>query len=437
MKFAVPRIFRHLAAVAFCSSACCQTWEREEVRFETIQSRARDLSNKPYAAPNRDALPAWIHNLTRDQYQDIRFNPNQALWATDHLPFRAMFFHPGFLYHEPVTLNEFTSSHQQQIRLAEAYFNYGPSLQKHGDLPPDGGFSGFRLHSPLNTPDIFDELISFQGSTSWRALGKGQRYGVSSRAIAVNTEIQGVTEELPTFREFWLRKPPTDDTYARFYALLDGPSYSGAYEFTVHPGNETIVVVHAVLFTRRAVQRLGIAPMSSLFWFGENSRRHFDDVHPEVHHSDGLAMRMSTGERLWRPLNNDSGKLEISFFNSEKCDGFGLLQRDRRFAAYEDADANYQIRPSLWVEPTSDWGAGRIVLMEMPTSNGLSDNTMAMWEPSHTPQPGERIEFSYRQCWTTNPDPAQADGFVVATRTGVPDPTREQRSFVIEFTGKT
>jgi glucans biosynthesis protein len=177
--------------------------------------------------------------------------------------------------------------------------------------------------------------------------------------------------------------------------------------------------------------------MSSLFWFGENSRRHFDDVHPEVHHSDGLAMRMSTGERLWRPLNNDSGKLEISFFNSEKCDGFGLLQRDRRFAAYEDADANYQIRPSLWVEPTSDWGAGRIVLMEMPTSNGLSDNTMAMWEPSHTPQPGERIEFSYRQCWTTNPDPAQADGFVVATRTGVPDPTREQRSFVIEFTGKT
>jgi glucans biosynthesis protein len=436
MKLVVPRIFRLLAIVALSSSACGQTWEREDVGFDHIQSRALDLSNKPYTAPNRESLPAWIHNLTCEQYQDIRFNPNQALWATDNLPFRAMFFHPGYLYREPVTLNEFTSSHQQQIRLAEAYFNYGPLLQKHGELPPDGGFAGFRLHAPLNTPDNFDELISFQGASYWRALGKNQRYGISARGIAVDTEVEDVTEELPNFREFWLRKPQADDTHARFYALLDGPSYAGAYAFTVHPGNETLVDVRAVLFTRRAVQRLGIAPMSSMFWFGENSRRRFDDVHPEVHNSDGLAIRMGTGERLWRPISNDSGKLELNFFNMEKCDGFGLLQRDRRFAAYEDGDANYQLRPSLWVEPTSDWGAGRVILMEIPTTNGLADNAVAMWEPSHTPQPGDRIEFSYRQYWTMNQDPSQADGHVVATRSGVPDATREQRTFVVEFAGK-
>ena len=435
MTLAVPRLITLLASVALASPALCQ-WEREDVGFDSIQSRARDLANKPYIAPNRDALPAWMNNLSYDQYRDIRFNPNQALWAADNLPYRAMFFHPGYLYREPVTLNEFTKSHQQQIRLAEAYFNYGPLVQKHGDLPPDGGFAGFRLHAALNNPDVFDELITFQGASYWRALGKNQRYGISSRGIAVDTGIEGVTEEFPSFREFWLRKPEEGDTHARFYALLDGPSYAGAYKFRVLPGNETIVEVQAVIFTRRAVQRLGIAPMSSMFWFGENSKRRFDDFRPEVHDSDGLAIRMGTGERLWRPISNDSGKLEFSFFNMDQCDGFGLLQRDRRFAAYEDGEASYHQRPSLWIEPTSDWGAGRVMLMEIPTNNELSDNAVALWEPAQTPKPGDRIEFSYRQHWTMNPDPSQAGGHVVATRTGVHAWQPEQRTVVVEFTGK-
>jgi glucans biosynthesis protein len=183
------------------------------------------------------------------------------------------------------------------------------------------------------------------------------------------------------------------------------------------------------------VQRLGIAPMSSMFWFGENSRRRFDDFRPEVHDSDGLAIRTGTGERLWRPISNDTGKLEFSFFDMEKCDGFGLLQRDRRFAAYEDGEADYQLRPSLWIEPTSDWGPGRVMLMEIPTTNELSDNTVAMWEPARTPQPGDRIEFAYRQHWTLDEDPSMADGHVVATRTGVHDWQPEQRTMVVEFSG--
>lgn len=435
MTLAVSRIHTLLASLTLTATAFCQTWEREDVGFDSIQSRARDLANRPYVAPNRDSLPAWMNNLTYDQYRDIRFNPNQALWAADNLPFRAMFFHPGYLYREPVVLNEFTSSHQQKIRLAEAYFNYGPLIQKHGDLPPDGGFAGFRLHAPFNKPDFYDELIVLQGASYWRALGKNQRYGISARGIAVDTGIDGATEEFPGFREFWLRKPEAGDTNARFYALLDGPSYAGAYAFKVHPGNDTIVDVKAVIFTRRAVSRLGIAPMSSMFWFGENSRRRFDDFRPEVHDSDGLAIRMGTGERIWRPISNDSGKLEFSFFNMEKCDGFGLLQRDRRFNAYEDGEASYHLRPSLWIEPTSDWGAGRVMLMEIPATNELSDNTVALWEPARTPQPGDRIEFSYRQHWTMDPDPSQAGGHVVATRSGVHDWQPEQRTIIVEFTG--
>ena len=432
----MPRNFILLATLGtLTTSALCQTWEREDVGFESIQSRARDLANKPYEAPKRDSLPAWMNELTYDQYRDIRFNPNQALWATEKLPFRAMLFHPGYLYREPVVLNEFTSTHQQQIRLAEAFFNYGPLISKHGDLPSDGGFSGFRLHAPLNNPDVYDELAAFQGASYWRALGKGQHYGISSRGIAIDTGTEGVTEEFPSFREFWLRKPEATDTFARVYALLDGPSYSGAFAFKINPGNVTIVDVQAVLFTRRAVQRLGIAPMSSMFWFGENSRRRFDDFRPEVHDSDGLAIRTGSGERLWRPISNDTGKLEFSFFDMEKCAGFGLLQRDRRFSAYEDGEAAYHQRPSLWIEPTSDWGPGRVMLMEIPTTDERQDNTVALWEPARTPQPGDRMEFSYRQHWTMDEDPALADGHVVATRTGMHEWEPQQRTMVVEFTG--
>ncbi len=431
----MPRTFILFASFGILTTSAFADWGREEVTFESIQSRARDLANKPYVAPNRDSLPAWMNDLTYDQYRDIRFNPNQALWAAEKLPFRAMFFHPGYRFREPVALNEFTATHNQGIRLTEAFFNYGPLVSKHGDMPQDGGFAGFRIHSALNKPDYFDEIAVFQGASYWRAVGKGQRYGISSRGIAIDTGAEGATEEFPSFREFWLKKPDANDTEELIYALLDGPSYSGAYEFKLKPGDSTIINVHALLYARRAVKRLGIAPMSSMFWFGENSRRRFDDFRPEVHDSDGLAIRMGTGERLWRPISNDTGNVEYSFFDMEKCDGFGLLQRDRRFDAYEDGEAAYHLRPSLWVEPTTNWGPGRVMLMELATNREDDDNAVAMWEPAHTPQAGEVVEYSYRQHWTMDEDPSQAEGHVVATRSGVHGWQDGLRTMVVEFTG--
>jgi glucans biosynthesis protein len=278
-------------------------------------------------------------------------------------------------------------------------------------------------------------MIVLQGASYWRALGKGQRYGISARGLAVDTGIEGGEEEFPLFREFWLGKPVKGDAAATFFALLDGPSYTGAYAFRVEPGDDTVVTVNAVLFARKAVRRLGIAPMSSMYWFGENSRRRFDDFRPEVHDSDGLAIRTGSGERIWRPLVNDTGRLEFSFFKMDKCDGFGLLQRDRRFVAFEDGEAAYHLRPSLWIEPTSDWGPGRVVLMEIPTENELTDNTVALWEPEATPQAGDRVEFAYKQHWTMAANPSQAAGRVVATRTGVHKWQPEQRTLVVEFAG--
>jgi len=436
MREVVPRTITLLLAIA--TGSCFvqgQNWEREDVGFGEIQDRARDLAKEPYSAPDRDTLPEWMNDLTYDQYRDIRFKPEQSMWAADKLPFRAMFFHPGYLFREPVVLNEITATHQQRIRLTEEYFNYGDLIKNHGALPPEAGFAGFKLLSPLNQSDVFDELVVFQGASYWRALGKGQRYGISARGIAVNTGVDGMSEEFPGFREFWLKKPDLKDEIVRIYALMDGPSYTGAYSFKVRPGKDTIIDVRAVIFVRTAAKRLGIAPMSSMFWFGENSRRRFDDFRPEVHDSDGLAIRMGSGECLWRPISNDTGKLEFSFFEMEKCEGFGLLQRDRRFSAYEDGEAAYDLRPSLWIEPTSDWGPGNVMLMEIPTANELADNTVAMWEPEKTPQAGDRLEFSYRQHWTMDDDPSKAGGHVVATRSGVHDWQPNQRTIIVEFAG--
>jgi glucans biosynthesis protein len=431
----VQRIIILSAGIIMAGPASAQTWKREDVTFEKIEAQAKELAAQPYAAPDKEALPGWMKQLNYDQYRDIRFIPEHALWRDGGLPFRAMLFHPGYLFREPVTVHEFTDTHQQRLRLSEALFHYGPLVGERGEMPPDAGFGGFRIHSPLNRPDLFDELAVFQGASYWRALGKGQRYGISARGIAVDTGADGGAEEFPLFREFWLKKPAAADQATLLFALLDGPSLTGAYGFIIQPGESTVMTVRAVLFPRKPVKRLGLAPMSSMFWFGENSKRRFDDFRPEVHDSDGLAIHLGTGEKIWRPLANDSGKLEFSFFAMDRCNGFGLLQRDRRFAAYEDGEADYHQRPSLWIEPTGDWGAGKVMLMEIPTANELADNIVALWEPSRSPQPGERFEFSYKQHWTLDEDPAAAGGRVVATRTGLHEWQPEQRTMVVEFAG--
>lgn len=412
-----------------------QTWKRDDVDFGKFENRARELAQQPYRPPERDVLPRWMKTLSYDQYRDIRFRGDQSLWAQENLPFRAQFFHPGYIYREPVQIHEFTSSHAQEVRFTPAFFEYGHLVGDRGEVPANAGFAGVKFLAALNGGAPIDEMTVFQGTSYWRALGKGQHYGLSARGIAIDTGAEGASEEFPSFREFWLKKPSPGDNQLLMMAILDGPSVTGAYAFAIQPGQTTSMAVHAVLFPRKEVKRLGIAPLSSMYWFGENSRQRFDDFRPEVHDSDGLAIKLSTGECLWRPISNDSGKLEFSFFEANKLAGFGLLQRDRRFSSYEDAEAAYHKRPSVWIQPTNDWGDGSVMLMEIPTKHETSDNLVAMWVPKETPKPGQRYEFDYQQHWSMDEDPAKAGGHVVATRTGVHDWQPEQRTVAVEFTG--
>lgn len=281
-----------------------------------------------------------------------------------------------------VPINEIVNGRIHPLKYSPAYFDYGKNRLNTDELS-ELGYAGFRLHNPLNTRKYYDELVSFLGASYFRALGKHQKYGLSARGLAIDTAVQ-TGEEFPIFREFWLVRPKRNDKSVTVYALLDSPSAAGIYTFVITPGENTVMDVDAKIFPRKEINKLGIAPLTSMYLFGENTKNKFDDHRPEVHDSDGLLVLNGNGEWLWRPLDN-SKYLRISAFVDENPKGFGLLQRDRDPAHYLDFEANYEQRPSAWVEPVGDWGKGWIELVEIPSQQEIHDNVVTYWVPKEKP----------------------------------------------------
>jgi glucans biosynthesis protein len=240
-------------------------------------------------------------------------------------------------------------------------------------------------------------------------------------------------EEFPNFTEFWLVKPSPGARDLVIYALLEGPSATGAYAFRVAPGEQTQVEVKARLFFRRKVERLGIAPLTSMFFFGENSRRRFDDFRPEVHDSDGLLLHFDGGEWIWRPLENPAS-IAVNSFQMRNPRGFGLVQRDRDFANHQDLETHAEQRPSVWIVPQGDWGEGRVELVEIPTDTEKNDNIVAFWVPAAIPVPGEERTFSYLLHWYGDDPTRPSGGRVVATRQDA-GTIEGGRRFIVDFAG--
>ncbi len=387
--------------------------------FQNLNSEALRLAKAPYA-PRESRVPAKLLNpeFTYDQYRDIRFDPKHAWWKDEALPFQLQFFHPGFIYAKTVQLSEVVDGAAKPIPFSTALFSYGPQ-SKLDALPSDMGYTGFRVHYSLNDPAYLDELIVFQGASYFRALGRGMRYGLSARGLAVDTAAPS-GEEFPDFVSFYLVRPTKDADAIKLYALLDSPSVAGVYQFEINPGDETVTTVTATLYLRAGAEgkTLGLAPLTSMFWYGENSEHRFSDLRPEVHDSDGLLMERGNGERIWRPLTNPE-QIRTSSFSDENPRGFGLSQRDRAYANYEDMEADYHLRPSTWVEPIGNWGAGSVRLVELSTPDETHDNIVAFWVPEKTYTALEPITFSYRLHWLLeNPEKMKRSGHVLATRLG-------------------
>ncbi|WP_336486531.1 glucan biosynthesis protein [Methylobacterium nigriterrae] len=414
--------------------------------FENVERRARDLAGAPFDA-REPVLPPQLAALDYDAWRDIRFRPEKAFLGEAGGPFRLQLFHRGFLYRRPVTVNLVRGGLATSIPYQAALFDLGRTrIEK--PLPVDLGFAGIRLHTNLNRPNLLDELIVFLGASYYRFLGREQLYGLSARALAANIEGEGGPEEFPFFREFWVEVPERGADACTLYALLDGPSITGAYRFGVHPGDETSVSVEARLFPRRDLATIGLAPLTSMYFIGENDRAAADDYRPELHDSDGLLIASGSGEWIWRPLDNPAAR-RISAFADTNPRGFGLMQRDRSFEDYQDLEANYHRRPSYFVEPAGDWGEGSVVLMELPTDNETHDNVVACWRPKQPYRAGETVSVGYRVralgcgdrlhggAWVANTYVvgATASGAARSATPGAQPEAITTRRFLVDFTG--
>jgi glucans biosynthesis protein len=362
--------------------------------FDDVARRAEALAAKPYEPG--PGLPKALQDLTYDQYRDIRFRPERQFWRGAKLPFELAFFHLGWHFDRPVKLYEISAQGVTPIRFDPRDFDYGANrfdASKLGAI----GYAGFRVHYAINTPKYKDEVLVFLGASYFRALGKGQVYGLSARGLAVDTALAS-GEEFPRFTTFWIERPAPGARTLTLYALLDSKRVTGAYRFVLAPGVDTAVRVRARVFLREPVGKLGLAPLTSMFLFGANQHAAGDDYRPEVHDSDGLSMHAGDGEWLWRPLV-DPKRLLVTSFATTDPRGFGLMQRERRFERYQDLEARYDERPSAWIEPQGGWGQGRVELVEIPTPDETNDNVVAYWVPESVPDPGKPLDFAYRVLW--------------------------------------
>ncbi len=405
---------------------------QEAFGFDDVVRMAETMAKENYlsAAP---ALPKALRNLNYDQLRDIRWKDERTLWRQEGLPFQAKFFHPGGEHHDrPVEIYALPDDAKTPLRYSPGFFDFGRNTFKE-DLPDSVGYAGFRIHHPLNRPDVLDEVFVFLGASYFRAVPRDLVYGTSARGLAIDTAVEKRKEEFPAFTKFWLKRPEAYGTTLTVYALLEGRSVTGAYQFEVEPGGETRMHVKAVLFFRKKTEYAGYAPLTSMFWFGENTSNTFGDFRPEVHDSDGLLMQRSNGEWVWHPLAW-SRQLQLNVFADDHPQGYGLLQRDRNFNHYQDLEAVYHKRPSVWVQPLWGFDKGAVRLVQLPTKDEFQDNVVAFWAPAEPPPPLQPVTIEYVLRWMSDVDDLPPLGRCISTRVDDQDKPY-YRHFFLEFSG--
>jgi glucans biosynthesis protein len=398
--------------------------------LDSLLADARHRATQPYT-PQRTSMPAWLEKLSPEQYRSIRFDPAADIWGADNLPFRMELLPVGFNFNTTVMVSVVNDGFAQDLLGNTSMFVLGPSIP----TPPARAavpLSGFRIRNRINSNKVWDEFLVFQGASYFRAVAQHQVYGLSARGLALNTA-EPVGEEFPVFTHFWVEQPRRNAADLVIYGLLESASATGAYRFTVRPGVETTMDVDMTLFAREDLRVIGVAPLTSMFLFDETNRGRLDDYRPEVHDSDGLAVLKKSGEQIWRPLANPA-KLQISTFTTQAPEGFGLMQRSRDQADFQDLDAHYERRPSLWVEPRGEWGAGAVELVEIPSGREYNDNIVAFWRPAATLTAGHQAHFAYHLSWIDELKFPRNLGKALATRSGA-SLDGKRRVFQIDFVG--
>lgn len=400
--------------------------------FESVAAIAANVASREWESPSRPQSGVFA-DISYDAYRGIRFRRDADPWA-EIAGFGLDLLPPGMIFHEPVRVNFVTGGVPRSMPFDPSVFEFDPNFfpedAKQSD-PGEMGWSGFRVRSALNRPDVLDELAVFQGASYFRILGRGSHYGLSARGLAIGTgSAEG--EEFPIFNEFWIHDPNPETGTITIQALLDSRSVAGAYEFVMAPGAATVLTTRVALFPRRDLTEVGIAPLTSMYWFGPADGAGQDDYRPAVHDSDGLRMWTGSDQQLWRVLGNPA-KLQISAFVDQDPRGFGLLQRPRDFSDYEDAEARYEKRPSAWIRPTGDWGRGNVTLIEIPVDSEFHDNIVAYWQPSEALTAGNRTDFGYELSFGNDVMAETTLAQIVSTRSGLSINREDARSFFVDF----
>ncbi len=417
-----------LAATAVWTHPVSALAQEPAFSRESVVALARQRAATPYQEPM--PLPANFPAIGYDQYKDIQFDRRSAPFGGADETFSMDLMHAGFIFPHPVDLFLVENGGVKPIVYQPEMFTYRPWLKT--ELPSGSRlFAGFRLNAPMGAGLSSEEFVVFQGASYFRAHGRDQAYGLSARGLSIDSGLPA-PEEFPIFTSFWIERPQPDDTTITVHALMDSPRVTGAFSFLIAPGDATVMDVEASLFPRAPVERYGLAPLTSMFLFNATNRDRFADFRWSVHDTDGLAIETADGEWLWRSFANPPKKVEFSQYATRTPKGFGLQQRVRDYDQYQDLEARYDLRTSLWVEPRGDWGDGAIELIELPSKFEFFDNIVAYWRPAKPLEVGQRLDYAYKLRW--GPPVLHAElGTVSAARAGLTMDNKKRRLFVIDF----
>jgi glucans biosynthesis protein len=401
--------------------------------FDALKAEALALAGRPYRPPTGPP-PALVRPLDFDAVGKIAYRPAATLWGDLPGDHGVRCFPLGRYAPTPVAISVVSGGQARPLLYSPALFD-APADSPLKALGRAGGFAGFRV---MNA-DQRTDWIAYLGASYFRSADPFNQYGLSARGIAIDTVGAGA-EEFPSFTAFWLEQAPGEALVV--HALLDGPSVAGAFRIGHRRSSAGLVQdIEAELRFRKSVATLGLAPLTSMYWYGRTDRAPGDDWRPQIHDSDGLAIWTGAGERIWRPLS-DPPRVMANAFVDKGPRGYGLLQRDRVFDDYQDDGAFYDRRPSAWVEPLGDWGAGAVQLVEIPTAGESEDNIVAFWTPQAPVSAGQRLAYRYRLHWSDEEPAPPGVARVVATRQGRggrpgQPPTPGARKVVVDFAGAT
>ena len=409
-----------------------------------MAKKAEARARKPFHSPRAD-LPAFLSQLTYDQYRQIAFRDDHALWtrgaaAVPRRVFPSWLSLPGTgasqRIHRPRTCSRCGSC---RIFLITGRCTFRRKFR------PTPATRVSRFLYPLNSPDKLDELGAFLGASYFRLLGQGQVYGLSARGLALDCGELGRPEEFPIFTDWWLGKPQHDDDELLLYAILDSVSCTGAYEFHIRPGATTVADVEAVLYFREPAQCPGRRPAAQAA--GDHRLRAADE-HVLVRRKFGTQVRrLPPGSpRQRRPAHaHGQRRNALASAGQRHCACATRFFRPATSAASACSSATaisaitrtcftpITTLPACGWRRTGNWGEGQVHLVELSTQYEGLDNIVAFWDPANKPPPLQPLRFGYTLYWTRETDMKLSSNEVVSTRIGLDPRDQRQRQFVIDF----